>query len=207
MERIRAAVLLPVRIDVKDVYDETCTELRVTAALDSGGRGRPRVTYDVTAALANMGAPHIPEHAHPWDMPGSMFQALSRAEKSAASQDGLIILCTGMRGPVSATSALLTLSICLKRSALLHRMSWQASVGGTRLQRAAPGCAGLYVFMADVYMEAQCSAEDTPLQELHRFLVHCPDGGRLESLSQKRCAPDSPLRWPLVKDSLWPDQS
>ena len=41
MERIRAAVLLPVRIDVKDVYDETCTELRVTAALDSGGRGRP----------------------------------------------------------------------------------------------------------------------------------------------------------------------
>ena len=55
MERIRAAVLLPVRIDVKDVYDETCTELRVTAALDSGGRGRPRVTYDVTAALANMG--------------------------------------------------------------------------------------------------------------------------------------------------------
>ena len=57
MERIRAAVLLPVRIDVKDVYDETCTELRVTAALDSGGRGRPRVTYDVTAALANMGMP------------------------------------------------------------------------------------------------------------------------------------------------------
>ncbi|CAK0784176.1 hypothetical protein CVIRNUC_007379 [Coccomyxa viridis] len=104
MERIRAAVLLPVRIDVKDVYDETCTELRVTAALDSGGRGRPRVTYDVTAALANM---------------------------------------------------------------------------------------GLYVFMADVYMEAQCSAEDTPPQELHRFLVHCPDGGRLESLSQKRAVYDA----------------
>lgn len=60
MERIRAAVLLPVRIDVKDVYDETCTELRVTAALDSGGRGRPRVTYDVTAALANMGELMLP---------------------------------------------------------------------------------------------------------------------------------------------------
>ncbi len=59
MERIKAAVLLPVRIDVKDVYDETCTELRVTAALDSGGRGRPRVTYDVTAALANMGEPNL----------------------------------------------------------------------------------------------------------------------------------------------------
>ena len=65
MERIRAAVLLPVRIDVKDVYDETCTELRVTAALDSGGRGRPRVTYDVTAALANMGAPRISSQGTP----------------------------------------------------------------------------------------------------------------------------------------------
>ena len=31
MERVRQAVLLPVRIDIKDVYDETCTELRVTA--------------------------------------------------------------------------------------------------------------------------------------------------------------------------------
>lgn len=56
IERVRAAVLLPVRIDIKDVYDETCTELRVTAALDSGGRGRPRVTYDVTAALNAMGS-------------------------------------------------------------------------------------------------------------------------------------------------------
>ena len=61
IERVRAAVLLPVRIDVKDVYDETCTELRVMAALDSGGRGRPRVTYDVTAALNAMGAP---QHEH-----------------------------------------------------------------------------------------------------------------------------------------------
>lgn len=59
VERVRAAVLLPVRIDIKDVYDETCTELRVTAALDSGGRGRPRVTYDVTAALNAMGAPSM----------------------------------------------------------------------------------------------------------------------------------------------------
>ena len=37
-----------------DVYDETCTELLITANLDSGGRGRPRVTYDVTAALNAM---------------------------------------------------------------------------------------------------------------------------------------------------------
>ncbi|KAK9803674.1 hypothetical protein WJX72_010742 [[Myrmecia] bisecta] len=54
VERIRGAVLLPVRISVKDVYDGTCTELLVSANLDSGGRGRPRVTYDVTAALNHM---------------------------------------------------------------------------------------------------------------------------------------------------------
>ena len=206
MERIRAAVLLPVRIDVKDVYDETCTELRVTAALDSGGRGRPRVTYDVTAALANMGAPHILAHAHPWGMQGSLRRDLSRAMRLLHPKTISWVSVQGCGGPVSATSALLTLSIRLKRSALLHCTSWQASVGGARLQRAAPGCAGLYVFMADVYMEAQCSAEDTPPQELHRFLVHCPDGGRLESVSQKRCVPDSPLRWPpLVAEYWWPD--
>ena len=56
MERVRAAVLLPVRIAIKDVYDDTCTELLITASLDSGGRGRPRVTYDVTAALNTLGA-------------------------------------------------------------------------------------------------------------------------------------------------------
>ena len=56
VERVRAAVLLPVRIAIKDVYDDTCTELLVTASLDSGGRGRPRVTYDVTAALNTLGA-------------------------------------------------------------------------------------------------------------------------------------------------------
>ena len=55
MERVRAAVLLPVRIAIKDVYDDTCTELLITASLDSGGRGRPRVTYDVTAALNTLG--------------------------------------------------------------------------------------------------------------------------------------------------------
>lgn len=56
VERVRAAVLLPVRIAIKDVYDDTCTELLITASLDSGGRGRPRVTYDVTAALNALGA-------------------------------------------------------------------------------------------------------------------------------------------------------
>ena len=52
---MRCAVTLPLRIDIKDVFDGTCTELLVTAFLDSGGRGRPRVTYDVTAALSSLG--------------------------------------------------------------------------------------------------------------------------------------------------------
>lgn len=36
MERIKYAVALPVRISMKDVYDDTCTELLITAQLDSG---------------------------------------------------------------------------------------------------------------------------------------------------------------------------
>jgi len=33
---VRRAVALPVRIAVKDIYDETCTELLISAPLDSG---------------------------------------------------------------------------------------------------------------------------------------------------------------------------
>ena len=51
---MKQAAALPVVISIKDVYDETCTELLVLANLDSGARGRPRVTYDVTAALNAM---------------------------------------------------------------------------------------------------------------------------------------------------------
>ncbi|KAK9831988.1 hypothetical protein WJX81_006685 [Elliptochloris bilobata] len=104
VERVRAAVLLPVRIAIKDVYDDTCTELLITASLDSGGRGRPRVTYDVTAALNTL---------------------------------------------------------------------------------------GLCVFMADVYVEALAGDAERRPQELHRFLVHCPDGRRLESVAEKRSMYDS----------------
>ena len=43
------------RIEIRDVFDQTSTELLVTAFLDSGGRGRPRVTYDVTTALSQLG--------------------------------------------------------------------------------------------------------------------------------------------------------
>lgn len=44
-ERVRLAVALPVRIDIRDAFDSTSTELLVTANLDSGARGRPRVTF------------------------------------------------------------------------------------------------------------------------------------------------------------------
>jgi hypothetical protein len=36
VERIQMAVALPVRTSIRDVYDDTCTELLVTAQLDSG---------------------------------------------------------------------------------------------------------------------------------------------------------------------------
>ncbi|KAL4458483.1 hypothetical protein ABPG75_013348 [Micractinium tetrahymenae] len=54
-DRVRTAVALPVRIDIKDCYDATATELTVTANIDSGGRGRPRVTFDVTQGLSAAG--------------------------------------------------------------------------------------------------------------------------------------------------------
>ena len=54
IERVKQAAALPVVISIKDVYDETCTELLVLANLDSGARGRPSVSYDVTAALNAM---------------------------------------------------------------------------------------------------------------------------------------------------------
>lgn len=56
-ERIRQAAALPVRIEV-EIFEggNEAAELIVAANIDSGGRGRPRVTYDVTAGLsaANM---------------------------------------------------------------------------------------------------------------------------------------------------------
>ena len=42
--------------------------------------------------------------------------------------------------------------------------------------------------MADVYVEALAGDAERRPQELHRFLVHCPDGRRLESVAEKRCA-------------------
>ena len=48
--------------------------------------------------------------------------------------------------------------------------------------------AGLCVFMADVYLEAPNGDGDQRPHELHRFLVHGPDGRRLESIAEKRQA-------------------
>ena len=63
--------------------------------------------------------------------------------------------------------------------------------------------AGLCVFMADVYMEAPQAGEQAgaPLerpQELHRFLVHGPDGRRLESVAEKKCARCRPPPVPVT---------
>lgn len=105
-ERVRTAVALPVRIDIKDSFDATCTELTVTANIDSGGRGRPRVTFDVTQGLS---------------------------------------------------------------------------------------AAGVGVFMADVYIErpdaealAFASPSGPPAQEMHRFLIHLPNGKPVDSDRDKK---------------------
>lgn len=60
------------------------------------------------------------------------------------------------------------------------------------------GAAGLCVFMADVYMEAPSGDGDQRPHELHRFLVHGPDGRRLESVAEKRQA----VFWCLVLHTL-----
>ena len=54
-QRLREAVALPVRIAVHDVMQGTATEITVAANVDVGGRGRPRVTYDVTQGLCAAG--------------------------------------------------------------------------------------------------------------------------------------------------------
>ena len=54
-ERLREAATLPVRIAVQDVMEGAATELTVAANVDVGGRGRPRVTFDVTQGLCAAG--------------------------------------------------------------------------------------------------------------------------------------------------------
>ena len=52
---IRQAAMLPLTIAITESAHEGCTQLCVTAPVDSGGGGRPRVLYDVTASLAKLG--------------------------------------------------------------------------------------------------------------------------------------------------------
>lgn len=51
----RPPPLLPPPSNNSDAFDASCTELTVTANIDSGGRGRPRVTFDVTQGLSAAG--------------------------------------------------------------------------------------------------------------------------------------------------------
>lgn len=53
--RVHQALACPVRISAINLgSDEMCTQLVVGAAVDSGGRGRPRVLYDTSRALKSM---------------------------------------------------------------------------------------------------------------------------------------------------------
>jgi hypothetical protein len=53
--RLRRAAALPLRVEVRDAPAGGATELTVAAGLDAGGRGRPRVVFDCTGALAAAG--------------------------------------------------------------------------------------------------------------------------------------------------------
>ncbi|CAG9467632.1 unnamed protein product [Pedinophyceae sp. YPF-701] len=53
--KVQHAIAWPVRITLNPVYDGAFTNLTVKAPVDSGGRGRPRVIYDVTRALSSAG--------------------------------------------------------------------------------------------------------------------------------------------------------
>jgi hypothetical protein len=44
-QRLRVAVAWPLCMCIRDVFDGAFTELSITCALDSGGRGRPRVIF------------------------------------------------------------------------------------------------------------------------------------------------------------------
>lgn len=49
------AVALPVRTSIKDVYDDTCTELLVTAQLDSGEAQEGHPTFIVLSPRSSAG--------------------------------------------------------------------------------------------------------------------------------------------------------
>ncbi|KAK9869029.1 hypothetical protein WJX84_003698 [Apatococcus fuscideae] len=54
VERVKRAVQQPVDIRLHDLPDDSGTQLIIAAPLDSGGRGRPRVMYDVSAAVVSL---------------------------------------------------------------------------------------------------------------------------------------------------------
>lgn len=53
--RVKRAVALPLKVDVVDRDSGRSAELTVAAEVDAGGRGRPRVTHDVTRGLSAVG--------------------------------------------------------------------------------------------------------------------------------------------------------
>ena len=81
--QMRMAAALPVLIELRDAPGRRCTELTVEAAIDSGGRGRPRVTFDVTQGLCCAGVGvHMADGA--WGWPAGMDRGRRAAALGAA---------------------------------------------------------------------------------------------------------------------------
>jgi len=80
-ERLREAATLPVRIAVQDVMVGSATELTIAANIDVGGRGRPRVTFDVTQGLcaAGLGVAFADVFVEEQDAPASPNSASTTA--------------------------------------------------------------------------------------------------------------------------------
>lgn len=126
-----------------DAFDASCTELTVTANIDSGGRGRPRVTFDVTQGLSAAGvgvfmadgerptcllsAPSLPLLGRPPGL-GRPHRATALAPRTRAS------LNTHSSSPLSGWLALALLSLSLP----LPRL--QCTLRGRSWTRMAPPC-------------------------------------------------------------------
>lgn len=177
VERIQVAVALPVRTSIKDVYDDTCTELLVTSQLDSGA---PKTQS--AGACSGALAPHAQ----------ATFHGLPAAQPLAGS-GRLALACLAASTCVPNTTQWVPGKPASGQD-LLRLEPLPLLAGGRGRPRvtydvtAALNAARLCVFMADIYVEPEEEAGPAGRrpQELHRFLVHTSDGSRLASAAEKR---------------------
>lgn len=162
VELVRCALALPLRISIRDVFDATCTELLVTAYLDSGSRGRPRVTYDVTAALnALQLCVFMADVFYDSDLSADGSITMPRAAT------GLARSAVDPRQRLGSSNALSLASVAASARA------GSGAGGAFRIARITGGSHG------------PRGVGQRP-QELHRFLVTFPDGKPLQTEAQKR---------------------